>query len=512
MTTPSFEEACDEILRGGNPFGDNAEDKKLQATPQTELVIGGQSIDDIANNTRAIEERCQEIWAGDNTLDKIADFVQERHYGDRIPIKMILLASMQHRIPTITELSYISINAESGGGKSDLVRSVAEILPADAVKFGTVSAKYLPRIGADWDGKIIILDDQQPDADNIEYMKLCCVNTTIRPTYGTLIPGTKGEPAYKAEELPLPMRLCYIIARVDTAWGTDAEQVQNRIITVYLDDSEEQKQRVLKKMTERMQVDYVDYHQKTAEIMREKLWMGLPDQIHVDFRDIIGHIDAKNIENRMYGHLINMIASNAVYRQWPGSEAKWDEVNGAWLHDDATTHAPIIYANKDDAIPVIGMFNSFLTIPAEGSGDANAGGNVYKFFGGEKRVHDAILERYSEQSIEWKSVTEMSKDLGISYSTLHYALNGRTPRKAVATEGLLTKMPGLDMVQVSKSEDNTLMTPEEIKEWESNHGRNIIETGVGDGRTIRKYDAITWDCKAYWQDRDARQAVIKWID
>ena len=163
------------------------------------------------------------------------------------------------------------------------------------------------------------------------------------------------------------------------------------------------------------------------------------------------------------------------------------------MHGDATTHEPIIYASKDDAIPVIDMFNSFLTIPDNNvPADPNAGGNVYKFSRAEKRVHDAILRKYSRQSIEWKSIRRMAEDLEIPSETVRVALKGRkSSQKAGATEGLLTKMPGLDTVMVSKSEDNTLMTPEEIKEWERNHMQNIIETGLGDGRTIRKYDTIT---------------------
>lgn len=513
------EDVCDAILCGGNPLGDagknaaeNGESQNAVHDPETVIVVNGQTIDEIANNTSEIEKKCREIWEGADTLEKITDFVQERHFGDTTPIKMILLAAMQHRITTISELTYISVNAESGGGKSDLVRSIAEILPADSVKIGTASAKFLPRMGAKWDGKIIFLDDQQPDADNIEYMKVCGANGTVRPAYCTLVPGAKGEPAYKAEELPLPMRLCYIIARVDTAWGTDAEQVQNRIISVYLDDSEEQRQRVLARMIERMQVDYVDRHQKTAEGMREKLWTHIPEKISVDLRDIRGHINARNVENRMYGHLLNMIASNAVYRQWPGSEELWAG-NGPWLHGDAASHTPIIYATKDDAIPILDLFNSFLTIPADGKGDANAGGNVYKFSKGEKRVHDAILQKYPHQPKEWKSVREMAMDLDIPPETLRVALKGRKPsRNAGATEGLLSKMPGLDTVQTSKSVDNTPKTPDEFKEWERNRKNDSFETGPGDGRTTRTYEVITWVTTAYDQDRKARCARFEWKD
>ena len=311
---------------------------------------------------------------------------------------------------------------------------------------GTTSAKFLPRMGKEWDGKAIFIDDQQPDADNIEYMKICNAGGTIRPTYGTL------DKTNTPQIFDLPMRLTYIVAKVDTSWGADAEQIQSRIIPVYLDESEKQQARIRELMMKKMRVDYVDNHTARAAYMRTELWKHLPTEIYADTWDIDGHIWVNKIDNRMYEHLLNMIACYAVYRQWTGTEEEWTAKGGTWKSEEK--HEPIIYPQKEDATAVIDMFNSFLTIPGtdHDGADPNAGGNVYKFSKAEKRVHDAILERYQGYQKEWSSVREMADDLGINRETVRIAVNGRRPTvNTEATNGLLNKMPGRDMVRETKT-------------------------------------------------------------
>lgn len=477
-------------------------EEQPEATPKkepVELTIQGMTVEEFGRHDTAIEDearaRCREIWTADDTLSQIVKYAQQMHMGDTFPLTILFLAAMQERIVDIDETFYVTVNGCTGAGKSHITSTLRAVLPKGAVLKSGVSDKVISRAGKAYDGRIIVFDDWQPTPTVIEQLKICSERSKEAPLWSTLEPGPGGKLVYA--EYTLPERICFIIARVDTAWGSDEEQIRNRVIPVYLDDSPEQWE-AKKRMMFRSGVEgYTSAFEESYLYMRKYLWDHLPKRIWVDLEKIEGHVNTRIDEgDRALVHLINLIKCYAVYRQWKGNPDDWQTYTQDGL--------PKIYAEKDDALPIIEMMN-ILYKPQNGATEANTGGGRYKMPLAAKRLLDWLLQHYPDEQKTWESERALSREMGGrkggSKSALRNALYSNTTGENGRGVGALMVVPGLSSEKVQLSR---LAVDDE-------HPRDPQAMNDQYSRVSRTRHEIRWDPQEY-KAAQFDGPVFWWVD
>lgn len=461
----------------------------------TELVIQGKPVAEWSAADASVEEeakrRCREIWEAPDTLNRIVEYAQQVHVGDTIPLQILFLAALQERIVDLSETFYVTVNGGTGAGKSHITSTLRDILPTGSVLKSGITDKVLSRAGKKYDGKIIVFDDWQPTPVVIEQLKICSERGAEPPIWSTLEPGAGGK--LVCTEYTLPERICFVIARVDTAWGCDEEQIRNRVVPVYLDDSEEQNRATQVRLAKSFVEEHVDPFREMHPYMRKYLWNHLPEKIWVDGAKIENHIESRVAKgDRSLVHLYNLILCYAVYRQWKGDPDSWPDRTRSGL--------PKIYAEKEDAVRIIDLMNKLYQpqSPKSRHTDPNAGGGRYKMPLAAKRLVDWLLEHYPDTFRVWESERALAREMGKAQMTVHNALYSQVNGEGGRGVGALMIVPGLtsEKVVISRpaSEDDN------------------PEVRRGDyARVGRERHEIRWDPFEY-QEAQAEGPLFRWVD
>ena len=342
------------------------------------------------------------------------------HEGDEVPAECMIL-SLASRSVLNTNGLHVSVTGESGKGKSHAFTTLLQQVPKRFRLAGRMSNKALFYVENLQPGSVIVFDDTTLSEDMAEILK--GVTTSFREPflYRTVSKDRKGQVC------TIPERCIWWVAKVE---GAGDDQVFNRMLTCWIDDSAEQDDRVLVRILLRDLAPPEDQDRESPEVLtcqaiweivgRQMFFVTIPFATRIRF---LAHSNRRNPEM-----LLDLIKANAVLR---------------FMQREQSPHGPLLCltATRDDfneAVRLYGLLNG------------TAGGQETKLTRKESDLIDVIV-RHS-----WPEFTipQLQKETGWSNSTLHRLIHGYESRGSRYT-GLLEKCPALSFC------DRTVVTDEE---------------------------------------------------
>lgn len=354
----------------------------------------------------------------EDLLDYMMDVCQCIHVGDDHIKLPLILSYAATRIENCGGI-HVSICGDAGSGKSHVVDTVSQILPAGAVitgRYSNMALFYSPDLR---EKKVIAMDDQSLVEEFSEILKNSTSKWDVPYKHHTVV-------NQKGKTLLLPPRLVYWLIKASELGGD--EQVMDRVIHTFCEDSPEQRIRVLKNICAQAK----DNEDNTDDIDRktgiaQELWSILPQSVRVSIPyadDIV--FNPSTTPYRLHVMMFDLVRCFAYMR----SNRRRRNEKGA------------ILANIPDFYGALGVLNPLI----KGKG----GNQSLKLGKNETKVLN-WLKNMPEGHYTYEDIT---KGTGLSYLTVLRAVIGRSDRPGTP----LISVPGISQTRVSKKE------PAEINE------------------------------------------------
>lgn len=240
---------------GPNWFSENLEDpKETEQKPkytrkQSEEKIKEIIKEEIRGPTPSLLKDPELLEIIDKEFDKfIVDEIETR--------KAIFICGCGAFVQNLDSTFNVLTNGNSSAGKSWVTKNVLRIFPEDVFSKNTYRTKISPNALTywhnskvepewTWNGKILYLEDVGSNILNCDVFKVMISEGST----ATIVGKKKGQ----GYELPATYDIEIIgkpITFLTTASGTPIEEIQNRVLLIDLDESEEQTTRILEKQTE----------------------------------------------------------------------------------------------------------------------------------------------------------------------------------------------------------------------------------------------------------------------
>ncbi len=182
-----------------------------------------------------IQRRASEILAHGSPLNMMLETFSRYHEGDQT-VAECLVHSLASRSVINSKGLHVSITGESGKGKSHAIETMKSLIPHEYRLDGRMSDKALFYMDDLVPGTVITLDDVSLSDQMQEILK--GVTTSFQKPFPYRTVNTERKP----QICTIPERCVWWIAKVE---GSGDDQVFNRMLTCWIDDSEEQDQKVL---------------------------------------------------------------------------------------------------------------------------------------------------------------------------------------------------------------------------------------------------------------------------
>ncbi len=358
-------------------------------------------------------ERALAILQHSDPLAFLLDTFNREHVGDRTVAECLVLSLASQSVENTNGL-HVSISGNSGKGKSHACTTMLKQIPAEYRLAGTVSNKALYYNNGLQPGTVFLFDDVSLSDDLQEVLKAATANFRVSIQHQTVTADRK------LQVCSIPERCVWWLAKVEDA-GDD--QVANRMLTVWIDDSLEQDERVLRHMKEReAREDGGDGDDPELPVCRaiwgilkeERLHVSIPYARRVQF--------STTTNRRNPGILFDLIKASALLHRF-----QREEYDGG------------IRANRDD-------FAAASRIYAAINGEA--GGQETKMTKNEA----AALATVAQMGWEQFTIKMLQEALGLSYHQTYRILHGYASR-GTTYSGLLEKCPAVSFFDTMVTED-----------------------------------------------------------
>jgi len=342
------------------------------------------------------------------------------HEGDEVVAECMIM-SLASRSVLNTNGLHVSVTGESGKGKSHTFSTMQKQVPARHRLPKRMSNKGLFYLESLQPGSVIVLDDRALSEDMAEILKGVTTSFCEPFDYLTVSKDRKGMLCI------IPERCIWWVAKVE---GIGDDQVFNRMLTCWIDDTGEQDARVLTRVLSRDLSYPKEMGTEPPEILVSRaMWEVIGRQliyVAVPYGDRIRFQASANRRNPEM--LLDLIKANAVLRFMQREQTLVGSVT-------------CITANHEDfkeACRLYGLLNG------------TAGGQQTKL---TKRESDliAVIQRSC-----WPEFTipQLQKATGWSSGNIHKCIHGYASR-GVSHSGLLEKCPAISYC------DRTVVTDEE---------------------------------------------------
>ncbi|MEN6442700.1 MAG: hypothetical protein ABFC71_02995 [Methanoregula sp.] len=365
------------------------------------------------------EEALLVLRSGNPIRTMIRTFALD-HEGDETVAECLIMSLASRSVLNTTGL-HVSVSGESGKGKSHTFSTLIRQVPERHQLSGSMSNKALFYIDNLQPGTVIVLDDTSLSDDMSEILK--GVTTSFRKPfiYRTVNKDRKGFIC------TIPERCVWWVAKVE---GSGDDQVFNRMLTCWIDDTIEQDNRVLTRILEDSEAlpehgedehpDVLLCRAMWEALGRERLHVVIPYAKRIRFQS---QTNRRNPEM-----LLGLVKAHALLFSL---QRERQEVNGVPC-------IMAIRADFDGAARLYSLLNS------------SAGGQTTKLTKMESDLLSAI------ETLHWVEFTipMLQKATGQSNAVLHRLIHGYTSRGAAYT-GLLEKCPAIaytDRTVVSEDE------------------------------------------------------------
>uniref|UniRef100_UPI0026190E71 hypothetical protein n=1 Tax=uncultured Methanofollis sp. TaxID=262500 RepID=UPI0026190E71 len=361
-----------------------------------------------------VRERAMEILRDGDPLAFLLDTFHREHVGDRTVAECLIMSVASQSVENTNGL-HVAISGNSGKGKTHACATMLTLIPETFRLTGTVSDKALYYHDKLRPGTVFLFDDVSLSDDMQELLKSATANFREPIEHRTLTTDRR------LRVCTIPERCVWWLAKVESV-GDD--QVMNRMLTVWIDDSKEQDERVLAHMKtaeagRRGDVEDEDVHVCRAiwEVLKERtVYVRVPFATRISFRT------ARNRQNPAM--LFDLIKASALLHVFQREQ----DDDGSLVAD----RKDFDYARR-----------LFLAINGE------AGGQETKL----TRNESAALETIAKMGLEVFTVRELQDALGLSYHQTYRLLHGYTNSRTTYT-GILDKCPAVSLIDATVADEH----------------------------------------------------------
>lgn len=364
------------------------------------------------------QARAIEILKTGDPLAFLLDTFNRSHVGDRT-VAECLIMSIASQSVTNTKGLHVSISGNSGKGKSHACTTMLNLIPKDYKLTGTVSNKALYYADDLRPGTVILFDDTSLSDDLQEVLK-SATSSFHEPIEHRTVTADR-----QLRVCAIPERCVWWLAKVENP-GDD--QVMNRMLTVWIDDSAEQDRRVLEHLK---QVEAGAYRRgDDPNVLTARALWSIVKQHRISVRiPFARRIQFSNVANRRNpAMLFDLIKCHAALR-FLQREGK--ETDGEFR----------IEATRQDFDAAARLYAA---INQEGGGQDSK----------MTRNEAAALATIARMGWETFTVRMLQQATGLSYHQVRRILQGYTARGTVYC-GLLEKCPALAVVDATVIDEST---------------------------------------------------------
>jgi hypothetical protein len=361
----------------------------------------------------AYREKALDILTRGDPLAFLLDTFNREHVGDRTVAECLALSLASQSVENTNGL-HVSVSGTSGKGKSHACTTMLEQVPEGYRLAGTVSNKALYYNDDLQPGTVFLFDDVTLSEDLQEVLKAATANFRERIEHQTVTADRK------LQVCRIPERCVWWLAKVEDS-GDD--QVMNRMLTVWIDDSIEQDERVLQHMKEKeAREDGGDDEDPALPVCRA-IWDVLKEErlhVSIPYAETV-HFSATT-NRRNPGMLFDLIKCHALLFRF-----------------QRETYDGGIRADRSD-------FAAAARIYAAINGEA--GGQETKLTKNEAAALETV------KTMGWTVFTArmLQEALGLSYHQTRRILHGYN-NGGTTYSGLLEKCPAVGFVDTTISED-----------------------------------------------------------
>lgn len=383
-----------------------------------------------------IKAEAEHVLRTTDPVRYILDAFSKEHEGDTV-VATCLIMSLASRAVINSKGLHVSITGESGKGKSHTIDTMLSLVPDELRIDGRMSDKALFYINDLKPGSIIALDDVSL-SDQMQEILKGVTSSFQRPfRYRTVSKERTGMTCI------IPERCVWWITKVE---GAGDDQVFNRMLTCWIDDSEELDKRVLERALDeasRIPATHTKIR-KEVRVIRQ-IWRTItPSWVTIPFAKQIRFNSAANRRNP--DMLLDLIKTFAVLNQF---QRERSVVDGT----------PCVVATKEDFSAAAQLFDAL---------NGDTGGQETKLTKREASLITAI----QALNLTEMTVPDLQRITGWSNSSIYKLLNGYQSRGSVYS-GLLEKCPAISYYE------------------------RAITSGENGQTVSRRLKVFTWDQQLY---------------
>ncbi len=374
--------------------------------------------DDIPPGDDAVHGEAERICTTGDPLRFMLDAFSHEHEGDLVVAECLIL-SLASRLVINSKGLHVSITGESGKGKSHAIDTMLDQVPEEVRLDGRMSDKALFYIKDMQPGTVIALDDVSLSDQMQEILKGVTTSFQKPFLYRTVTKDRTGLTCI------IPERCVWWVAKVE---GTGDDQVFNRMLTCWIDDSEDQDSRVLSRMLHEAGKGPAAAAGKSGSILvSREIWRCLKDVfVVIPYADRIQFQSAENRRNP--DMLLDLVKAHAMLNQ---QQRVRKEENGVV-----------------SLLAEIADFREAARLYSALNGDT--GSQMSKLTKRESSLI-AMIRLLGQEEV---TIFELQRKTGWANSTIHKLLNGYITRGQTYS-GLLEKCPAISFL------DKTVTTGED---------------------------------------------------
>ncbi len=364
------------------------------------------------------------------------------HEGDESVAECMIL-SLASRSIINTKGLHVSVTGESGKGKSHAFDMMLKQLPEQLQLSGSMSNKALFYIDNLQPGMAIVLDDTCLTEDMATILKGVTTSFQKPFVHRTVTKDRKGVVC------TIPERCVWWVAKVE---GCGDDQVFNRMLTCWIDDTLDQDDRVLVRTLKSCETIPEHGTDERREILVcRAMWEFLGQKRYFVLIPYATRIQFQSHKNRRNPEmLLDLIKAHTILRSLQREHRK----------EYALDYIVATREDFDAAITLYARLNS------------SAGGQNTKLTKKESDLLDAIINMHQDEF----TIPQLQKKTGLANNTLYKLIHGYTTRGITHT-GLLEKCPAIAYT------DRTV----------------VIDNEFSTGSTRRRTNAYTFDPDIYAQ-------------
>ena len=362
----------------------------------------------------ALEARAhaEEVLKSGDPLAFVLDVFHREHVGDRVVGECLVLSVASQSVEN-TQGLHVAISGNSGKGKTHACRAMLNLLPEKFKLKGTVSDKALYYHPVQ-PGTVLLFDDVTLSDDLQEILKSATASFRDPIEHRTLTSDRQ------VRICTIPERCVWWLAKVELA-GDD--QVMNRMLCAWIDDSAAQDAAVLAHLKEN-EARVAIMGEDPDVLVCRAIWEIVKEQalhVRIPFAPEVHFSTAQNRRNP--GMLFDLIKCHARL---------------FFLQRGRDEHGSILATRED--------FEYARRLFIELTGETGAQETK------QTRNEAAALESIAKMGLEVFTIKQLQEVLGLSYHQVYRLLKGYRNGRGFYT-GILDKCPAVSYIDATVAED-----------------------------------------------------------